>query len=298
MKKLLTTAGYILFMIFVYMALQGVCIFIAMIAGMGYAVHKGYIAIDTIDKIADYNILTSSPETNSIYIWAMAIGLFIATVAMLLFIHFTNGYKIKTNILKSISLNSLFLSTMLIFSAMLALNIFVQWFQLEDHLSQQFEGLTHNIIGIVTVSLLAPLLEEVLFRGAIQGYMMKRYTPWGTIICASLAFGILHWNPVQTVYATLLGIIFGWIYYRTGSLLSVIVGHVLNNSVATIIMLMFGSEELNPLPEGTVSPTAETASEVFTFLFFAILAIYFATRLHRSLPQVPEAWQDKSGTIR
>lgn len=298
MKKFLTTAGYILLMILAYMAFQVAFTFIAMIAAMVYATYKGYIAIETLEQIADYDILTSSPRTDNIYIWAMAIGLFLATVAMLCLIYYTRGYRITRNIFRSISPNSLFLSTMLVLSAMFALNIFVQWFQLKDNLSQEFDGLTRNIIGIITISLLAPLLEEVLFRGAIQGYLLRRYKPWIAIVCAGLMFGIIHWNPIQTAYATLLGIIFGWIYYRTGSLLSVIVGHILNNSIASAVMLLFGNEELKPLPQGAVPPMTETASEIFTFLFFASLAVYFAIKLHRSLPPVPSPWQDNGGTIR
>lgn len=298
MKNILSTAGYILIMISVYLVFQISFVFIAMIAAMMYATYKGYITLETFGKIADYDILISTPDTNNIYIWGMASGLSLATIAMLSFIHLTKGYKIKPDIFRSISSNSLLLSTMLVFSAMFALNILVQWFQLEDNMTNQFEGLTHNIIGIITIALLAPLLEEVLFRGAIQGYLLRRYKPWVAIMCASLIFGIVHWNPVQTVYAILLGIVFGWIYYRTGSLLSVIAGHVLNNSIATVMMLLFGNEELKPLPEGMVSPAAETVSEVFTFLFFAALSVYFAIRLHRSLPPATEPWQDKGGTIR
>ena len=77
MKKFLTTAGYILLMILAYMAFQVAFTFIAMIAAMVYATYKGYIAIETLEQIADYDILTSSQRTDNIYIWAMAIGLFI-----------------------------------------------------------------------------------------------------------------------------------------------------------------------------------------------------------------------------
>ena len=241
-------------------------------------------------------ILSSS--ANGMYIWAMAIGLFLSSLSMLLFIHIIKGYRIKSDFLRSISSNSLFLSTMLIFSAMLALNIFVQWFSLDDNLKVEFDGLTHNFLGVITISFLAPLLEEVLFRGAIQGYLLRRYSPAVAISVAALVFGIFHFNPVQVVYATLLGAVFGWIYYRTGSLLSVVVGHVLNNSIATVMMLLYGDEELQALPQGVMSQATETASEVFMFVLFASLSLYFAVRLHRAQPAVSKPWRDVGGEVK
>ena len=297
MKKALLAAGYILVLLLAYVAFQGLFTFIAMFVAILWAVFKGQMSADVLEHLDNLDSALSL-SANDAYIQAMAVGLFLSTISMLVFLHLIKGYRIKLEIFRSISSNSLFLSTMLVFSSMLALNIFVQWFQLEDMLATEFEGLTRNPLGIITISFLAPLLEEVLFRGAMQGYLMRRYKPWVAILAAALVFGVFHWNPVQVLYATLLGAVFGWIYYRTGSLLSVIVGHVLNNSLATAMMLAFGNEEIRPLPEGMISPVAETASEVVTFLFFAFLSLYFAVRLHRALPPVSLPWQDKGGDIK
>ena len=297
MKKALRAAGYVLVLMLSYVVFQGFFTFMTMLVAMLYAAVKGHVSVESIGELDNFEALLSS-SANGAYIWAMAIGLFLSTISMLLFIHLIKGYRMKQSIFCSISSNSLFLSTMLVFSSMFALNIFVQWFNLEDMLATEFEGLTHNVVGVITISLLAPLLEEVLFRGAIQGYLMRRYKPWVAILVAALVFGVFHWNPVQVLYATLLGAVFGWIYYRTGSLLSVIVGHVLNNSIATVAMLLFGNEEKTPLPEGLVSPSAEMVSEIATFLFFAVLSVYFAARLHRSLPPVSSPWVDFGGEIK
>ena len=185
------------------------------------------------------------------------------------------------------------LSTALVFTVILTFNVLVQWFPLEDLLENEFDGLTHTFLGAFTISVLAPLLEEVMFRGAIQGYMMRRMrSPWAAIIAAALVFGIFHMNPVQIVYATLLGVVFGWIYYRTGSLMSVIVGHVLNNTIATIMMLLLGSTGEKELLNEYVSSEAALASEIFTFLLFGALSVYFAIKLHRSLPAAPIPWRE------
>ena len=128
-----------------------------------------------------------------------------------------------------------------------------------------------------------PEICEVLYSGASgntlfeQGYIMRKTgKPWLSILLASLVFGIFHMNPVQIAYASMLGVVLGWIYYRTGSLLSVIVGHVLNNSMATIVMLT--------LSDVDVSAAQSVSSEIFSFVFFALLSLFFAWKLNRSLP--------------
>ena len=207
--------------------------------------------------------------------------MFLSALIMLLFIHFTGFYRLRLQHLRSLAPRPFLFSTLVVFFSMFVLNIFVQWFPLEDNLSDVFSGLSNNVLGILTLAVLAPLLEEVLFRGAIQGMLMRFFgRPWPAIIVAALIFGVFHMNPVQIVYATLLGIIFGWIYYRTGSLLSVIVGHVLNNSLAVVTTLLYSSAEEEAV--------ADSSAGIVSFLVFAFLSIFFAVKLHRSLPPVEE----------
>lgn len=297
MKKILRTAGYILLLVFAYMAFQVCFTFISMTAGVLFAYLKGVVSIDSIAQLGDYNTLLSSPETEGIYTWAMSAGLFLSALAMLLFLYLIRGYRIKLSLFNSMPSKSLLYSTLLVFSSMFALNIFVQWFGLEDKLSGELEGIAHNVLGVITISLIAPLLEEVLFRGAIQGYMMRRYSPWVAIVSAALVFGIFHFNPVQTLYATLIGIVFGWIYYRTGSLLSVIVGHVLNNSIASFALLSFPESEALPMSVDMMPASVQVVSEVFTFVFFVLLSINFAVKLHRIQPPVSLPWRDVTDAV-
>ena len=297
MKNVFKQAGYILLLLLVYLAFQVFFTFVAVMAAIFYADAKGYISIASFEQVLDYGDLMSSPAMSDISVWTVSIGLFVSSVAMLFFLYFVKGYRLKLDIFKSMSCKSLFLSTMLVLSSMFALNIFVQWLGLDDNMEVLFGDIAHNILGVITISLIAPLLEEVLFRGAIQGYMMRRYNPWTAIVCAALIFGMTHMNPVQIVYAALIGVIFGWIYYRTGSLLSVVAGHVLNNSMAAVTLLFFPESKTLPMPEGVIPPEAQIVSEVMAFLFFAALSVYFAVKLHRAQPPVPSPWRDVTDAV-
>ena len=148
-------------------------------------------------------------------------------------------------------------------------------------------GLSHNVVGVISITFVAPILEEVLFRGTIQGYLMRCFkNPYVGIIIASLVFGVFHLNPIQIVYASLLGFILGWIYYRTRSLLPVIIGHILNNSLATLSMLLLGDAEEEILTSGGISGLLSIV------LLFALAALWLALRMNRSLPAVERPWRD------
>lgn len=293
MKKFFKVLGVIALLIVVYSLFQGLFTGLAMVAFVVYAICTGEIDVNAIATYGDAQAFMENPVMEGYVTDAMAWGLFLSAINMLLFIHLTRLFRLRMSIFSSIAIRPLVFSTFLVFTSMFALNIFVQWFPLEDMLTDQFEGLTHTLLGAFTISVLAPVLEEVMFRGAIQGYMMRRFRrPWLAIVVAGLVFGIFHMNPVQVVYASLLGIIFGWIYYRTRSLLSVIVGHVLNNTIATITMLFFADTSEAELIGENFSPVAETAMEVMMFLGFAAVSVLLAIKLHRMLPPVQAPWSD------
>ncbi|MCL2560704.1 MAG: CPBP family intramembrane metalloprotease [Rikenellaceae bacterium] len=93
-------------------------------------------------------------------------------------------------------------------------------------------------LALLSTVLLIPIAEEMLFRGVIQGGVSKEYGPIRAILIAAAIFGIVHIVPQQVVAAFLAGIVLGYIYYRTGSLVPVIVIHALNNAVGYIALRM------------------------------------------------------------
>ena len=294
MKTFFKIAGVTALLLTVYMILQGLFMGLAIVA---YAVQALVTGALSPEMLMDYEAFAASPAMNDSMIGAMAWGLFLSAAAMLLLIHVTKLFRLRISLFKSIAPKPLLWATLLVLTSIFALNIFVQWFPLENILENEFQGLSHNVIGAFTIAVLAPVLEEVMFRGAIQGYIMRKVrSPWVAIVVASLIFGVFHMNPVQIVYATLLGVILGWIYYRTGSLISVIVGHVLNNTIATVTELALGAEaEVELLAD--MSQGATIAAEAGIFVLFAALSLLFAYKLNRSLPAVPSPWHESDEVL-
>ena len=294
MKKILSISGMILLMLFVYSMLQSTLALACTLGGLAYGDWQGLVSGDVV-KLFQTSDPASLPAAAKYFYYAgMSVGLCLSAVLMLVIIHYSGLFRMRLSLFRSISWKPLLLSTLLVFTTMWALNIFVQWFPLEDQMEDVFAGVSHNIIGALTISVIAPVLEEVMFRGAIQGYIIRKTgSPALAIITASLVFGIFHINPVQVVFATLLGLVLGWMYYRTGSLLSVIVGHVLNNSIATFMMLLAGNVAETEISE--ISGYSEQQMMIMTivmFVFFVAISIYIGIALHRSLPSVPVPWHE------
>ena len=88
--------------------------------------------------------------------------------------------------------------------------------------------------AILTTVIVAPVLEEVLFRGMILGSLRESGNTVRAVVLSSLIFGIIHIIPQQVVNAFVVGLILGLVYVRTGSLFAVILIHALNNAVAYI----------------------------------------------------------------
>ncbi|MCS5423213.1 CPBP family intramembrane glutamic endopeptidase, partial [Psychrilyobacter sp. S5] len=93
----------------------------------------------------------------------------------------------------------------------------------------------HPYSAFFSLVITAPIFEEFLMRGIILAGLLNRYSPRKAIIISSLIFGIYHFNIVQSVNATLIGLVLGIIYYKTNSLILCIALHMTNNIFAAIM---------------------------------------------------------------
>lgn len=125
--------------------------------------------------------------------------------------------------------------------AQLILDGFVQgllvWlFPLSTWEEAWFKDMASGSFGmIVCVCLLAPVLEEMLFRGIILRSFLQQYSKWAAIVGSATLFGFAHMNIYQYVAALITGLFLGWLYERTRSLLPCIALHAGYNT--SVILL-------------------------------------------------------------
>jgi membrane protease YdiL (CAAX protease family) len=85
-------------------------------------------------------------------------------------------------------------------------------------------------IGFFAV-ILAPVVEEGLFRGVFYQWLRDREGMVAALIVSSLIFGLIHFNLMAFLSLTFFGAAMAWLYERTGNLLGCIVAHALFNLV-------------------------------------------------------------------
>ena len=98
-----------------------------------------------------------------------------------------------------------------------------------------------SVIALTGDVALFPLVEELVFRGIVlRGLLRYRRPPIAILLSAAL-FGLAHVEWPLVCYATLGGVLFGWIYWRTRALWPCILAHVLNNAFVELVWLpVFG----------------------------------------------------------
>ena len=192
------------------------------------------------------------------------IAMILSGIAMIWHLIHFKYVKFNLKSFGEVSGKTIGLSIPLIVAGMLCINLCSEFIGLPDLMQDTFRAMSRNVFGIISITIMAPLVEELLFRGAIQGYMLRKgIKPLHAILIASAIFGIVHMNPIQVPFAFAIGMIFGWLYYRTGSVVPGIVGHFINNSIACLQMAVSTKEELN-------TTTIEWLGEGPTYALFAI----------------------------
>ncbi len=100
--------------------------------------------------------------------------------------------------------------------------------ELTSRVGQRFWG------GVFLLVVVAPLTEEVLFRGLILRGFLRRFSPARAFLWSALLFGATHLNPWQFASGSALGVMFAWWYARSRSLIPSLAGHALVNAMAVV----------------------------------------------------------------
>lgn len=116
----------------------------------------------------------------------------------------------------------------------------VEKFQLTmpDSTTQLFESIMKEPTGYLAIGILGPVAEEMVFRGAVLRSLLKLFPAkvhWWPILISAVLFGAVHMNMAQFVHALPIGLLLGWMYYRTGSIIPGLLFHWVNNTVAYVM---------------------------------------------------------------
>lgn len=148
---------------------------------------------------------------------------------------------------------------------------------------ESVSGSSDTFSMFLYASIVAPITEELIFRGYIQG-ALSRYGKKFSIICSALLFGIFHGNLVQTPYAFLAGLLLGYVAaeYHIGWSMGI---HMFNNLVLADLL----SRATSHLP-------VEIADAVFMILLGAatlVTGIVMLVKRKAIFGYLKDEWMDR-----
>jgi membrane protease YdiL (CAAX protease family) len=119
--------------------------------------------------------------------------------------------------------------------------------------------------AVVALVLVAPLTEELLFRGLILRGLDRRYGATAAVLVSSAFFAFAHGNWIQAPPAFIAGLYLGWLYRATGTLWWPMAAHALYNGLSLALASVF--------PDSSSVPSAEPMPWPWALAGAAILAV-------------------------
>jgi len=180
-------------------------------------------------------------DNNYILTLAKIIGYPLATYVVFKFVskksNFT-GFKVKEPNYKILVLVS-------VISLLSILTLYFPFdYLFKTSFNSNFSGESFILNGIIGELVLSPITEELVFRAIILKGLLTKVKPWKAILISALLFGIPHFSPFNQgamLNAIFLGILAGWVYYKTENVIYTIVMHFINNLSITTTIYYFNN---------------------------------------------------------
>src|SRR5699024_2543309 len=102
---------------------------------------------------------------------------------------------------------------------------------------------------IVSPAILGPILEEIIYRKILFGYLNDKFNVWIAAFVSSLIFGLVHMEMQTLIVYMVMGLVFAYIYWKTKRIIIPILVHVSINSFAVLIPLVVDVEKLEKMQE-------------------------------------------------
>lgn len=142
-----------------------------------------------------------------------------------------------------------------------------------DSLSPEYERLINNIFSrtsplllILSIGIIAPVFEEILFRGIVFRELASKINVVVAIVVQAFLFGAFHMNLTQGIYAFVVGLLLGWSYYVSGSLFVPVLIHLFFNTTSVFLSLLISEST----PEITQLILFGVSIPVFLVFFWVI----------------------------
>lgn len=122
--------------------------------------------------------------------------------------------------------------------------------------------------AVVKVAIIAPIVEEMIFRGIIMHGLMRNYSPFTAVSVSALMFALFHLNPWQFPATFILGILLGILMLRTRNIILCILGHAINNG-----LVLFSVYYLEAVQQTDSISGSDTRSLIFSAAIASVMLV-------------------------
>lgn len=145
------------------------------------------------------------------------------------------------------------------------------WIETPQWYAELFRSMmqTGLLSTAVTVCVLAPVMEEFLFRRIVLCSLARKMSGWKALLLSSLMFAAAHFNLWQALPAFILGCLLGWICLRTGNWWASVLLHAFNNILTIAVSVFFG-------PDVALTPLSQVMAPGLYYLLVILSAVVAA----------------------
>lgn len=104
-------------------------------------------------------------------------------------------------------------------------------------------------IFMIIPALIAPIVEEIIFRKIIFGTLYKKINFFFAALLSALIFGIIHGEPEHILIYSSMGFVFAYLYVKTKRIIVPIIVHMTLNSVSVIVQFSLSPEDIEKMQQ-------------------------------------------------
>lgn len=164
----------------------------------------------------------------------------------------------------------------LLAGVVLIIAISVVLLPLEQVLSPDSRTFANGPCTLLTVVLIAPIFEEMIFRARLFNILSRNTSPLMSASLSAAAFGAVHMEPIVVVEALVVGVVLSYFYLSKRSIFAPIVLHIFNNAVAyALVVLSYRGESLRTIVGGGKMEFVVYAVALLIVLVGAVVIVRF-----------------------
>ena len=155
---------------------------------------------------------------------------------------------------------------------------------LDDVLSADSRVFPNGVCTLISVVILAPIFEEVVFRARLYNILSRNTSPLMSASLSAIVFGAVHMQPIVVVEALLVGVVLSYFYLSKRSIINPIILHMFNNALAyALTVLSYRGESLRTILGGGDVLVAVYAAAVAVVVVGAVVILRFFVKEKRRM---------------